>query len=144
MTTYQQTLTPTRSTRLRQRLAATGAAFAVAVVIWIVAVPLLGVDLRGPAGPLSGQTQPVILPAVVSMSLGAALAAWALLSILERRSARARYVWNTVAIGVLILSYGGPLLAANVPTASRITLALMHTAVGLVLIAALPRTSPTR
>jgi hypothetical protein len=144
VTTVQQIQAPSRSTRLRQRLLVVGAAVLAALLVWIIAVPVLGVDLRGPAGPGSTTTQPVVLPAVIALSLGASLAAWALLAVLERVTGRARYIWNVVAVAVLIISYGGPLLGAGVPTASRITLALMHSAVGGVLLARLPRTSTAR
>ena len=48
------------------------------------------------------------------------------------------------ALVVLIVSYGGPLLGAGIPTSSRVTLALMHTAVGAILIPVLRSTAPTR
>jgi hypothetical protein len=144
VTTIQQTHVSGRSTRLRQRLLATGVAVALAVLIWAVAVPVAGVDLRGPAAPGSSATKAIVLPAVIALSLVASLAAWAFLSVLERRSGRARYIWTLTAVGVLVVSYGGPLLGQNVPTASRITLALMHTAVGATLIALLPRTSSAK
>jgi hypothetical protein len=139
-----QTHTPSRSIRRRQRLLAVGIAVAAALSIWIIAVPAFGVELRGPAGPGSTQTQPVVFAAVIALSLGASLAAWGLLAILERVSGRARYIWTAIAVAVLVISYGGPLLGAGVPTESRITLALMHTAVGVVLIALLPRTSTAK
>jgi hypothetical protein len=144
VTTIQTTATPARTTRWRQRLTAVGIGVGVALLIWLVAVPVLGVDLRGPAGPGSTETEPIVLPAVIVMSLGAGLAGWALLAVLERFTGRARYIWTAVAVLVLLVSYGGPLAAVGLPTASRITLALMHTAVGAVLIAALPRTSTAR
>lgn len=134
----------TRPSRLRPRLLAVGIAVVAAVLIWLIAVPAVGVDLRGPSGFGSTTTQSVNLAAVISLSLVAALAAWALLSILERVTGRARSLWTVIAVVVLIISYGGPLLAAGVPTASRIVLAIMHTTVGLVLIALLPRTTKTR
>jgi hypothetical protein len=122
-------------------LAVAGAA---AVVVWLVAVPIFGVDLMGPEGPGATTLKPIILPAVVVMSLGSSLAGWALLAVLERITSRARTIWTVAAVAVLAVSYSAPLFGAGVPTASRITLAVMHTVVAAVLVPLLRRSSPTR
>lgn len=130
-----------RPTRLRQRLLAVGVAVFGAVLIWLVAVPAVGIDLKGPAGPGSTELEPIILPAVIAMSLGASLAGWALLATLERFVSRARTIWTATAAVVLVISLGGPLLGAGVPASSRLTLAALHIFVGGVLLTILPRTS---
>ncbi|WP_018219914.1 DUF6069 family protein [Salinispora pacifica] len=84
----------------------------------------------------------VSLGAVVLTSLCASLVGWALRAVLERLTRAARTAWTAIALSVLVISYGGPLLGTGIPTGSRITLALMHTTVAAVLIAVLRSTSP--
>jgi len=132
----------TQGGRLRSRLLAVAGAVAAAVAIWVIAVPVLGVDLVAPPGPDETAPQAVPFAAVVMASLVASLAGWALLAVLERFLSRARTVWTVVASIVMVLSLAGPLLGdAGVPVACRITLALMHLSVGAVLITQLPRSS---
>jgi hypothetical protein len=78
---------------------------------------------------------------VVIASLLAGLAGWALLVVLERFGRRPRRTWTGIAVVVLALSLGGP-LGNGVHTATTITPAGMHLAVGAVLILALRRTAP--
>ena len=139
--TYDATA-PVRPARVRRRLIGVGCAVLAAVLIWTVAVPVLGVHLQGPAGPGSAELRPVVLPAVIAMSLGAPLAGWALIAVLERYTGMARTIWTIVALAALVISLGGPLLGTGVPTSSRIALALMHSVVGAIVIPVLNRTSP--
>jgi hypothetical protein len=78
------------------------------------------------------------------MSLLAPLAGWALLALLERFTGKAKTIWTAIAVAVLVISYGGPLLGAGIPGSSRLTLALLHTAVGLIVITAFSRSSRNR
>jgi hypothetical protein len=133
---------PAATSRRRVRAVAVAASVVAALLIWTIAVPVAGVDLKAPDGPGSTELQPVPVYAVIATSLLASLAGWALLAVLEKFAARARTIWAVAAVVVLLISYGGPLLGTGVPTGSRITLALMHTAVGLILIPALARSSP--
>jgi lysylphosphatidylglycerol synthetase-like protein (DUF2156 family) len=135
----------TQGGRLRSRLLVVAGAVAAAVAIWVIAVPVLGVDLVAPPGPDETAPQAVPFVAVVMASLIASLAGWALLAVLERFLSRARTVWTVVASIVLVLSLAGPLLGdAGVPVACRITLALMHLSVGAVLITQLSKSSAAR
>ncbi len=102
------------------------------VAVWVVAVPLLGVDLFVPA---AGST--VGPGAVVLTALLAALLGWALLHLLERRSARARRVWTVTAGVVALLSLAGP-LTSGASAAVTTTLVAMHVVVAAVLIPTLP------
>ncbi|WP_019869960.1 DUF6069 family protein [Salinispora oceanensis] len=129
--------------RWRRLYAAVGAAI-VNLAIWTLAVPIAGVDLQATSGPGSTELEPVPLAAVIIMSLLSSLAGWALLAAFERFTDRACSIWTIIALLVLLISYGGPLLGAGLSTGSRITLALMHTAVAAVLIPVLRSTSPTR
>jgi hypothetical protein len=132
------------SARRRQRLVAIAGAVLAAVVIWVIAVPITGVDLQATTGPGSTVLEPVPVYAVIAMSLLAPLAGWALLALLERFTTKPKTIWTTIAVIVLLISYGGPLLGAGIPTGSRITLGLMHTLVGLIVIPAFARSSANR
>jgi hypothetical protein len=136
----QITPPPTRRARTRARAVAVAGATLAALGVWAVAVPLLGADLL--VRPGGGSAQRVGAGAVAAASLIPALLGWALLALLERRTARARPVWTGVAVVVLLLSLGGP-LTAGTTTASKAVLVLMHLAVGAVLIPALRRSSTT-
>lgn len=122
------------------RIRALGVAGAVlaAVAVWAIAVPLLGNQLTIRFG--TGAAQDIGLGYVVGASLVASLAAWGLLALLERRTARARRIWTGVAAVVLVVSLSLPLTAGTTPSATT-ALALMHVAVAAVLIPTLRRRS---
>jgi predicted permease len=107
----------------------------------VVAVPLLGLHLVIRFG--SGAPQTIAVGFVVGATLIASLAAWGLLALLERRTARARSIWTLVAVAVLIVSLALP-LSAGTTTTSKIVLALMHVAVAAVLIPGLRAGSSSR
>jgi hypothetical protein len=132
------------ASRRRVRLLAVAGAVLAALLLWIVAVPVAGVDLQATTGPGSTRLEPVPVVAVVATSLLVPLAGWGLLALLERLFSRGRTVWTILACVVLLVSYGGPLLGAGIPGSSRLTLALMHTAVGLIVIPAFARSSYRR
>jgi hypothetical protein len=70
---------------------------------------------------------------VLAGSLGASLAGWALLGILERFTDRARRLWVGIAVATLLLSFGTPLSGSGTSALNRVVLLLMHVAVGAVL-----------
>jgi len=107
-----------------------------AVAVWAIAVPLLGTHLLIRFG--SGPAQGVAIETVVGASLAAALLGWGLLTVLERRTARAQMIWTRIAIAVLLVSFSLP-LSAGVTISSKAALALMHLAVAAVLIPGLRR-----
>jgi cell division protein FtsW (lipid II flippase) len=127
-------------TRPDHRLRALGVVAAVLapVLIWVVAVPVLGVDLLVSDGRRQSPTQfEVGLGAVVTVALGSALLGWGVLALLERFTRHARTVWTVLATVLLVLSLVplfGPMSGAT-----RLTLALMHLAVGAALIPAFHR-----
>jgi len=134
------TLTEPASARRRTRLLAVAGAALAALAVWLVVEPILGVELRAPA--TGGNTGMDVGPAIVAiMALAASLAGWALLAVLERATSRAGTVWLAVALVVLAVSLSGPFSGAGVTAANRVGLALMHLAVGAVLIPALHRSS---
>ncbi len=141
------TATPDRVTasshrQLRRRAFAVTAAVLAALVVWSVAVPLLGVDLT--VRPTPGNTAQTIGPAfVLAVSLLASLLGWGLLAGLERRTHRAGTIWTITAGVVLLGSLTGPLTAA-VTTAAAVALVLLHLSVAAVLIPLLRRTASPR
>lgn len=135
------TTTNRRSTigRIRQRVLTVAAAAVAAVLAWLIAVPIVGIDLL--VRPGGGAAQQVGLGSVVAVSLLASLLGWGLLALLERLvSRRALTAWTVVAVVVLMLSLSGPLTAAT-NAAVAIALVLMHLVVGAVLIMGLRRTT---
>ncbi len=125
--------------RIRQRVLTVAAAVVAAVLAWLIAVPIVGIDLV--VRPGGGAAQQVGLGSVVAVSLLASLLGWGLLALLERLvSRRALTAWTVVAVVVLMLSLSGPLTAAT-NAAVAIALVLMHLVVGAVLIMGLRRTT---
>jgi predicted permease len=117
------------------------AATAAAVIIWSVA-ELAGMHLRQPGfGSKSAITLNVAIVIVVTAVVS--LAGWALLAILEHRTARARAIWTAVAVVVTLLSLGGPFSGHGVSTGNRLVLGLIHLTVATVVITGLRRTSGT-
>jgi hypothetical protein len=129
---------PTASARRRTRALAVAAAAAASVLIWLVTVPLLGHDLT--ARDWTQQPMEIGVDAVIGFALTWSLAGWALLALLERFIGPARRVWTITALVVLALSFT-MLTDASLDTGERISLGLMHLAVGAVLIPPLARSS---
>lgn len=122
-----------RGARALVVLGAAGAA----LLGWVVAVPVAGIDLVADTG--GGATQRVGAVSVVLAGLLVGLAGWGLLAVLERFTARGRLIWTVLAVLVLLVSLAGPLGGAT--AAARLTLAGMHVLVGVILISLLARTS---
>ncbi|KKK04677.1 DUF6069 family protein [Micromonospora sp. HK10] len=129
--------TTARPARWPGRLRAVLAATAATLAVWVVAVPLAGVDLVARTGGAEQRVTPV---AVAVSTLLAGLAAWGLLALLERFTTRARPVWTVVALIVLLVSLLGP-LGGGVGTAARVTLVAMHLVAAAVLVPLLHRTA---
>ncbi|MEO8750605.1 MAG: DUF6069 family protein [Allobranchiibius sp.] len=141
------TITPSRGTapshrRLRSRAIAVAAAVLAALLVWAVAVPLLGVQLTVRTIPSSDSMQTIGAGFVLAVSLLASLLGWGLLAVLERRTQRAGTVWTVAAGVVLLVSLAGPLTAAVTP-GSKVSLVLLHLSLAVVLIPLLRRTSPS-
>ncbi|MBV9100691.1 MAG: hypothetical protein JOZ46_07135 [Candidatus Dormibacteraeota bacterium] len=122
---------------VRRRALVIAAGVAAGALIWALAVPVFGVQLLVRFG--AGTQQTVSVAFVLAGSLIAPLLGWALLSFLERRTNRARALWTRVAVVSLLMTFALP-LAAGVTTSARVTLLLMHVAVGTVVIVGLRRT----
>jgi Family of unknown function (DUF6069) len=127
----------------RARALAVIAAVLAALAVWLVADPLLGVELAAPTRPGSEELQSITPALVAGTSLVVALAAWGLLALLERFTARPRAIWTAIAVLVGLLSLIGPLSAtASTTVANGLSLGLMHLAVAAVLIPGLAGTAP--
>ena len=99
------TSAPARPSRRTRSLAVLGAA-AATLTVWAVAGPLADVDLSVRLGSATAQH---IGPATVAiMTILAGLAAWGLLTVLERFTPRARTLWTTIALITLALSLTRP------------------------------------
>ena len=113
------------------RLGASGLAVLAPVLVWLIADPVLGHQLRIIN---SEQTLDIGAVPVVLVALLAAVAGWGLLAALERFWVRrARAVWTGVALAVLAMSFL-PLTGDGMDRGTRAALALMHLAVAAVLI----------
>ncbi|WP_421735381.1 DUF6069 family protein [Cellulomonas sp.] len=99
------------------------AALAVALAIWVIAVPVAGIELRAGTPP-----QTIGVASVAVTTLVVTLAAWGVRALLRRR--RPVAWWLTCAI-VLLVSLLGPLGASSAGAVAA--LMSLHLAVGAVL-----------
>lgn len=122
------------------RAGAVGLAVVGALLVWLVADPLLGVDFSVTS---SGTTTVVGPGLIAGMTIGAALLGWALLAVLERFTARARQVWMITAVMVLLLSFVMPFNSGEVDTSAQWSLLVMHAVVGAAVIPLFARSAGT-
>lgn len=119
-----------RPTRAARRLLYVGLAVAASLVVWTVA-STLGAPMEV-ASPLVG-TLYISALLVIASALPLALAAWGVLALLEHIARRPRRLWTIVAVTVLVLSLP-PLALLDASLGTKVALAAMHLATGLVLI----------
>jgi hypothetical protein len=117
-----------------RRLLTVLAASAAAILLWAAATPLAGVNL---VAEQAGEPATIEPAAIVLAGLVIGFAAWGLLAVLEKFTARAGLIWSIIAVAVLALSLTGPLTAAT--TAAMLVLMGMHVVTGGILIAGLVR-----
>jgi low temperature requirement protein LtrA len=110
-------------------------AMAAPMLVWLVAVPVLGVQLSVDTGGGHYDVGPV---GVLIASLVVALLGVGLVEVLRRRTPNARRVFVIVSLVVLAVSLTGP-LGSGTDAAARSALAVMHLAVAAVVIPALAR-----
>jgi hypothetical protein len=115
------------------RSAAVLAAVAGALVGWVIAGPVSGIDLTVTVNNEPTTVGPLDAGAT---ALAAGLAAWGILALMERAGEDARRHWTTLALTVLVLSLAGPLTAAET-TAATLALLGLHLLVGGILIVSL-------
>lgn len=122
--------------RVGARTLAVAATVAAAALIWLVGEPLLGNDLV-----VEQPGQPPLdlgLAAFVIITLGASLAGWAVLALLEKVTRYGRRIWTGLAVAVVVVSFL-PFLSAQMSTGSAVVLTLVHLVVGAVLVPLLLR-----
>jgi hypothetical protein len=125
-----------RQRRARALYAVAGAM--AAVLAWIVEVHLLGIRLDVRFG--AGHLQTIAIGEVIGVSVVASVLGWLLLTVIERRTARARVLWTAIALAALVASLALPLAVAT--TSSAVAgLIVMHLIVGAVVIPGLARTA---
>lgn len=129
---------PAVRTRRTTRAAATGVAALAALVVWVVAGPVAGVDFSVTR---SGTTTEVGPAEVIGFTIGAALLGWALLAVLERFTARPRRIWTITAVVVLLVSLAMPFNSGEIDTAAKWVLLALHLVVGGTVIPLFARTS---
>jgi hypothetical protein len=123
--------------RFGSRALAVAATVAAAAVVWVIGEPMLGNDLvveQPGQAPLD-----LGLPAFVIITLGASLAGWAVLAVLERVTRYGRRIWTGLAIAMVAVSYL-PFVSAEMSAGSAVVLAFVHLVVGAVLVTLLLRT----
>ncbi len=118
-------------------LCAAGGALAAALA-WTVEVPLLGVQLNVRFG--AGHVQAIAIGQVTGVAAAASLLGWLLLTLIERRTPRARLAWTATALAALAASLALPLATATTGSAVAGLIAL-HLAVGAAVIPAMARTA---
>ena len=101
-----------------------------ALIVWLIAVPVLGLTLEVGAGATAQTIGPL---AVVIVPLLAGGVAWALLAGLERMSRRGRRTWQIIGWAVLAVSLLGPLLMGGTGGV-LVALLIMHLVVGVTLV----------
>jgi hypothetical protein len=125
--------------RIRTRALTVVAAVLAAIIVWVIEVPVAGIDLV--VHPVGAPTQQVGFASVLAISLTASLLGWALLALLERvRAPDARRIWTFTAVVIFVLSLFGPLTGAATPLVGA-ALIVLHVVVAGVLITGLRRSA---
>lgn len=126
--------------RTIRRLSAVVGAVVAALVVWVIAVPILGIDLTVL---MAGQSQTVGVLSIVIVAALAALAAWGVLAILERAARRPGRVFLIIALVFGVLSLLGPVTSAN-SVGAGVVLCIMHLAVAATVTATLVGSARSR
>jgi len=117
-------------TKTMVRLATSLSATLVAAAGFTALHSMAGIDLAARTGTTLQHI--ALLEAVIAAALSAG-AGWATLALLERLTSRGRTIWTVIAVAALLLSLlVGP--AAGITTGAKAGLALLHLAVGAVVI----------
>jgi hypothetical protein len=117
-------------TKTTIRLATSAGAMLVAAAGFAVLDSMAGIDLAAQTG---ATITHITLPAAVIAAAVFAAAGWGSLALLERFTTRGRTIWTALAVAVLLLSLlAGP--AAGITNGAKAGLALLHLAVGAVII----------
>ncbi|UFU05781.1 DUF6069 family protein [Ruania halotolerans] len=127
--------TPTQTNRRAQLLTVIATPL-LAAVVWILAVPIAGVELVAQPGGQQSSAITISIASVLAAGLTAALLGWAAWAVLDRLSGHARSIWRVLAVVVLAGSMVSPVTAAD--GAASVVLIALHLVVGATLIVGLP------
>jgi hypothetical protein len=116
------------------RVLTVAVAVVAALTAWILIEQVIGLDLRSPVLPSTGEQVDIGFVEVAVTSLAASLAAWALLALLERFIPRPRSTWTILLIGALLVSLLGPLTGTGVEFGVRVALVFLHLLVAAALL----------
>lgn len=103
-------------------------------LVWALIEGSGGDGLKAPVFDTGQDVFDIGLVAVILTSGLAALAAWAVLAVVERRSSNPRRTWTILAVTGLVLSFGPVVSGTGIGSADRWLLATLHVVTGLVLI----------
>lgn len=120
------------------RALVTAAAALAAILVYVLFVPVLGIDVRVPESFGSRTLIELTFGSVVGAAIFAALAGWALLTVLELVTNKARTIWTVVA--VLVFLFTLPYMP-GFRIADRIVLVVLHAALAVILIIGMRRTT---
>jgi hypothetical protein len=116
------------------RIATVAAAIAAPLIVWVIAVPIAGVDLTVGSGAAAQTITPLSIVVVV---LVAGLAAWGVLALLERFVKHPGRVFAIIGWTVLALSLLAP-VTGGAAGAVFVVLVVMHLVTGATLVIGLP------
>lgn len=113
------------------RLIAIGAAMVLALVAWVVDVPIAGIELNVRSGDGIQHVGPGAV--IIATIIGGAVA-WALAVLVERHTKRPRWIWTAIMVVAALISITGP-LSLGIGGATQGALIAMHQFVVAALIA---------
>lgn len=116
------------------RLAAIAAAALLPLLVWVIAVPVAGIELVAGSG---AAARPVGPASIVAAALIPGFAAWGVLALLERFAPHSGRIFAIVGWAVLLLSLLGPSLTGATGTV-LVVLLVMHVVTGATLVIGLP------
>lgn len=137
MSTAQQQVQLGRKRHGVRALITLAAALA-AILVYTIVVLVLGIEVRVPESFGSRTLIPLTFDSVVGAAIIAAVAGWALLTVLELVTKKARLIWTVVAVVVFLFTL--PYMP-GFRIVDRVVLVLLHTALAAVLIIGMRRTT---
>lgn len=114
------------------RLAAVVIAFFANAIVWLIADPIGGANLRATAAGFD-DPQSVNLLSILFSMITYGIIAWIVLMLIERFSSRAKSVWLIVSLVALALTMF-PIFGGSDNSATTITLIIMHLVAAAVII----------
>lgn len=120
---------PARAVRVRRTGTLVGAAI-LALAVWTISSPILGIDLVAGAGPSAQHIGPAAVAIVPIIAGGVA---WVFLALLEKAGTTGRRIWQIIGWLFLAVSLIGP-ITMTTSVAALVALIAMHLVVGVTLL----------